>query len=93
MNIRTTIDSDGDYRNRQRLRAEEALIREATQALCDIMAHEGVSQAELARRLGQTRAHVFQLLAGGRNFTLRTIADIADALGYRAHITLYKEQS
>jgi transcriptional regulator with XRE-family HTH domain len=45
------------------------------------LAGSGDLLAELARRLGSTRGHVTQLLAGERNLTLGTIAEIAHALG------------
>ena len=71
---------EADHRRRPRLRREE-LILDVTEALTQAMAASGVTRAELARRLGSTRGHITQLLAGGRNLTLGTIAEIADALG------------
>jgi len=67
-------------KRRPALRREE-LILEVREALTQAMEAAGVTRAELARRLGSTRGHVTQLLAGGRNLTLGTIAEIADALG------------
>ncbi|MEA2605055.1 MAG: Helix-turn-helix domain [Acidobacteriota bacterium] len=46
-----------------------------------------VSPAELARRMGTSKAYVSQLLAGG-NFTLLTLATIAMALGSVVRINL-----
>ena len=66
----------------------EELILEVTEALTQAMAAAGVTRAELARRLGSTRGHVSQLLAGGRNLTLGTIAEIADALDCRVELLL-----
>jgi transcriptional regulator with XRE-family HTH domain len=71
---------EAEPKRRPALRREE-LILEVTEALTQAMAAAGVTRAELARRLGSTRGHVTQLLAGGRNLTLGTIAEIADALG------------
>ena len=48
----------------------------------------GVTRGELARRLGRTPGFVSQLLGGGRNLTLRTIADIAAALSHRPSFKL-----
>ena len=42
-----------------------------------------MTRAELARRMGRTPGFVSQVLGGGRNLTLRTIADIAAALSLR----------
>lgn len=47
----------------------------------------GVSPAELARRMGTSKAYVSQLLDGG-NFTLLTMVKIAMALGSVVRIHL-----
>lgn len=64
----------------KRLHREERLILETTLALVDAMQLQGITKTELARRLGKSKGFVTQVLAGGRNLTLRTIADIVDAL-------------
>lgn len=46
----------------------------------------GVPKAELAKRLGCSKAHVTQLLNGSRNMTLQTLQDIAIAVGCRADV-------
>ncbi len=66
-----------------RLLAQEELILEVTEALCGLLEKEGVSRAQLARRLGKSKGFVSQLLGGGRNLTLRTLADVLGALGYK----------
>ena len=71
--------------NRRLLRQEE-LILEVTEALSAALEKEGITKKDLADRLGKTRGFVSQLLAGGRNLTLRTIADVADALECRIRI-------
>lgn len=68
-------------RSFETLVAQESLIMEATELVCEHLERAGVSRAELARRLGKTRGHVTQLLSGERNLTLRTLADIGTALG------------
>ncbi len=72
--------------NRKLLRQEE-LILEATEGLASLMERQGVTKADLARRLGRTRGYITQILAGSRNFTLRTLAEVANALGYRVHLS------
>jgi len=74
----------------RRLLREEELILDVTEALSEMLEEEGVTQTMLAQRLGKTKGLVSQILAGGRNLTLRTIADIADALGYRVRIVFSK---
>lgn len=77
----------GKLRNKKagygRLLEQERLILDATEAVVTVMAHEGVSRQELAGRLGKTKSFVSQLLCGERNMTLRTLADLGSALGYR----------
>ncbi len=77
---------DASVKNRRLLREEE-LILDVTSAICSIIEREGIKKAELAERLGRTPGFVSQILAGGRNLTLRTIADVADALGRRIEIS------
>jgi transcriptional regulator with XRE-family HTH domain len=45
------------------------------------MEDQGVSKAELAQRLGKSKARISQLLGGSSNMTIGTLADIASALG------------
>jgi transcriptional regulator with XRE-family HTH domain len=48
-----------------------------------LMKKEGIKKAELARRLGKSRAYVTKILQGNANFTLDTLVQIARALGYK----------
>jgi DNA-binding phage protein len=52
----------------------------------------GVTQAGVARELGVDRATISRLLAGGGNPTVRTIGELAGALGYRPELVLHKMQ-
>lgn len=71
---------------RLRLLAQERFILEATEQIAKIMEEEHVSKAELASRLNKSKAFVTQLLGGGRNMTIRTLADVMTALGYSPSI-------
>jgi transcriptional regulator with XRE-family HTH domain len=75
----------------RRLFAQEDLILEVTETICELLEKEKISRKELADRLGKTKGFVSQLLNGGRNLTLRTVADILHVLGYRASLTPFKE--
>jgi transcriptional regulator with XRE-family HTH domain len=75
----------------RRLFAQEDLILEVTETICELLEKEKVSRKELADRLGKSKGFVSQLLNGGRNLTLRTVADILNVLGYRASLTPSKE--
>lgn len=76
--------------NRRLLRQED-LILEVTEALSEALAQTQRTKSELAIALGKSKGFVSQLLAGGRNLTLRTVADVADALGCRARFTVEPE--
>jgi transcriptional regulator with XRE-family HTH domain len=53
----------------------------------------GISQAELARRMGVKAPYVASLEAGTRNLTLGQLANIADALGRGLDITFPEVQA
>ena len=74
-----------------RLMAQGDLIMEVTETLCELLEKEKISRKELADRLGKSKGFISQLLNGGRNLTLRTVADILHVLGYRASLTPLKE--
>ena len=76
-----------------KLMAQGDLIMEVTETLCELLENEKVSRKELADRLGKSKGFVSQLLNGGRNLTLRTVADILHVLGYKVSLTPYKEES
>lgn len=61
--------------------ARDIAMLSVTAALIAELDEQGVSRAELARRIGRPKAFVTQVLSGSRNMTLRTVADIAAALG------------
>lgn len=77
----------GEVEDRRALRREE-LILEVTEALCKALDEGHVTRSQLARRLGKSPAFVTQILAGGRNLTLKSLADVADALGARISVVL-----
>ena len=64
----------------------EAAIIEFTMDIDRLMDEQGVSRAELARRLGTSRAYVTKLLGGNANFTLETMTKVAMALGGAVHV-------
>lgn len=65
----------------RKLLAVETLLAQAPAVIAELMAGNGVTKAELARRLGHSRAWVTQLLGGRTNMTIRTMAEVAYALG------------
>jgi transcriptional regulator with XRE-family HTH domain len=74
-----------------KLMAQGELIMEVTETICDLLEKEKISRKELAERLGKSKGFVSQLLNGGRNLTLRTVADILHVLGYKISLSPYKK--
>ncbi|MCY4075175.1 MAG: helix-turn-helix transcriptional regulator [Acidobacteria bacterium] len=77
----------------ERLLRQERLILDVTEQLAGALENSGVTRAELARRMGRTPGFVSQVLNGGRNLTLRTIADIAGALSLRPSLKVACERT
>lgn len=65
----------------RRLYVIEGLVAEAGEFIARLMEERKVKKAELARRLGKSRAYVTQMLSGSANLTVRTLAEVAYALG------------
>ena len=74
---------DPEYR---RLYAIEGLVTDAAEFVSRLMEEQGVNKAELARRLGKSRAWVTRLLSGSANMTMRTFAELVYALGAEVQI-------
>ena len=72
---------------RRRLFEQESLAFEAAELISGLMEQEGINKAELARRIGKSKAFVTQLLSGSRNMTVHTFADLAFALGNRIELS------
>lgn len=66
----------------------ERLIAWTLDAIAERMEAQGITKADMARKLGCSRAHVTQVMSGSRNATLRTIAEFAWACGLRAVMQL-----
>lgn len=72
----TLIDRLFETPQEKKLLQRETAIMEVTEFICAVMEEDGVSRAELARRLGTSPANVSQVLDGERNMTISTISDI-----------------
>src|SRR5881296_213097 len=57
------------------------------------MERQGVSKADLARRLGKSRAYVTKVLQGRTNFTLESIVRITRALNCKLDFSLMPERT
>ena len=71
----------------RRLLESQRVWVEATENLCALMNAEGVSGAELARRLRVSPSRVSQMLDGTRNLTLASLAEAFHVLGRSMHLT------
>jgi len=74
---------DPGYR---KLYAIEGLVADAAELVASLMKEQNLTKADLARRLGKSRAWVTQVLSGRANMTMRTFAELVYALG--AQVTL-----
>ncbi|MGH7814697.1 MAG: helix-turn-helix domain-containing protein [Candidatus Binataceae bacterium] len=72
---------------RRRLRQEQ-LIVDVTEALAAALEEAKMTKSQLAERMGKSKGFVSQVLAGGRNLTLRTVSDVADALNREPRLNL-----
>jgi|Deesub1362A_J573_1020465.scaffolds.fasta_scaffold23972_1 transcriptional regulator with XRE-family HTH domain len=76
------------YRDDLEFRLEE-LILDFTEKIVQNMREQNISRAELARRLGVSRAFVTKLLNGNPNLTIKTMMSIADVLGCDLNLDIY----
>lgn len=67
---------------------QERLLLWVTDKITEAMENVKVSKADMARELGTSRANITGVLSGGRNMTLRTLADLGFVLGQRIEISL-----
>jgi len=81
---------DKEYFDRQRKEWEndpeyqaEVLILDLNDQICREMKTQKISRAELARRLGKSRAYVTRMLNGSPNFTMGSLVKVALALGVK----------
>ena len=78
----------------KRLRAKERdddylyakLITDIAFQLEDAIAQEGITQTELAQRLGVSKSYVTRILNGQPNMTIRTLVKFANALNRKVSL-------
>jgi transcriptional regulator with XRE-family HTH domain len=73
---------------RKRTYAQESLIVDVSEEIWEALEQSGLTKSELADRLGSSKSHITQLLNGARNMTLRSLSDIAHALGREVRVKL-----
>ena len=65
-----------------------ALVTQLTNEVNWLMRERGLTRADLAARMGVSPGRVSQILGGGENLTLRTLAALSTALDARFDIEL-----
>lgn len=68
-----------------------ALRESVADHVFEVMQEQDVSQAELARRLGKSRAYVCKILGGGANLTLDSLAALSAALDCRLEVCFQRQ--
>ena len=68
-------------------------VTDFTEDLCRLMNERDVSRAELARRMGTSRAYITKLLGGNANFTLTTMVKLAMAVGGAVHVHISDQRA
>lgn len=64
----------------RKLLAQERLILDVTESICDTMELQSVTRSDLAKRMSTSQPYITKLLRGTQNLTLRTLADVAFVL-------------
>lgn len=71
--------------------AYERLVFNATEDIFLSLEDAGMTQKDLACKMGKSPSHISQLLDGTRNMTLKTLSDMAYAIGVVAKIKILKD--
>jgi transcriptional regulator with XRE-family HTH domain len=82
---------DSSHQQATEERIDDELSRLITQLTNEItwqLTERGLTRADLASRLGVSPGRVSQILSGGENLTLRTLASLATALDARFELEL-----
>jgi transcriptional regulator with XRE-family HTH domain len=87
--------SPGQRAGQRRIDEElTGLITQLTNEISWYLGERDISRAELAARMGVSPGRVSQILGGGENFTLRTLAAMSTALdaGFAAQLHALKPE-
>ena len=76
----------------QRMLASSRFRREVLIMLDDALEKSGLSQSELALRLGLTRSAVSQVFSGDGNLRAETISDYLFAMGFQVEMKLVSKR-
>jgi len=76
------VESDPDF-------VYEQLLLDVNERILTAMERAGVRKADLAERLGTSRAYITKLLGGPENLTLKTLVRVAMALNSRVELRFH----
>ena len=76
------IDKLKSTKQGRKVYERERVLFEATELIARAMKIKGITEAELAKRLGVTKSYITSLLEG-KNITLVTLSDVLFALDHR----------
>jgi antitoxin component HigA of HigAB toxin-antitoxin module len=82
-NDKSTFETYVENPERRRIFEQERLMVDATELLFTAMELRRTKKADLAQKLGRSKAYVTQMLRGNQNLTLRTLADVFCVLNCR----------
>src|ERR1700681_2395433 len=68
-------------------------VTDFTEDLCTLMDEREITRAELALRIGSSRAYITTLLGGTANSTLTTMVKLAMAVGGAVHIHISDQRA
>jgi transcriptional regulator with XRE-family HTH domain len=88
MDFGTAASADQQAPGRQIDDETLALITQLTNEITWYMRERGLTRADLAARMGVSPGRVSQILGGGENLTLRTLAALSTALEARFDVEL-----
>jgi transcriptional regulator with XRE-family HTH domain len=88
MGLRLGVSSDRRTIEHQIDGALSRLITQVTNEITWSMREHGITRADLASRMGVSPGRVSQVLSGGDNLTLRTLAALATALDAEFQVEL-----
>lgn len=79
----STFEQFTQDRENLRVYEQERLLVDATELVSRVMEVTDTKRAELAKRLGRSKALITQILRGSQNLTLKTLSEVFFAMNYR----------